>query len=44
VSADAIRRGKDPHVALSNVVTKKDVIDYFSQPNSSGNVGAAANK
>jgi phospholipase C len=38
ISADAIRQGKDPHVALSNVVTKKDAIEYFSRPHSSGNV------
>jgi phospholipase C len=38
ISADAIRQGKDPHVALSNIVTKKDAIDYFSRSHSSGNV------
>jgi phospholipase C len=38
ISADAVRQGKDPHAALSNVVTKKDAVEYFSQSHSSGNV------
>ena len=38
VAADAIRRGNDPHRALSSVVTKKDAIEYFSRPHASGNM------
>jgi phospholipase C len=38
ISADAVRQGKDPHAVLSNVVTKKDAIGYFSRSHSSGNV------
>jgi len=44
VSADAIRQGKDPHVALSNVVTKKDAIEYFSRPHGSGTVPGPISK
>lgn len=38
VAADAIRQGNDPHRALSAVVTKKNVIEYFSKAHSSGNI------
>src|SRR6185437_8818228 len=38
VAADAVRRGNDPHRALSSVVTKKDAIEYFSRPHASGNM------
>jgi phospholipase C len=38
VSADAVRKGNNPHAVLSNIVTKKDALDYFARPHSSGNV------
>jgi len=38
IAADAVRQHKDPHQALSGVVTKKDAIEYFSRPHASGNV------
>lgn len=41
VAADAIRRGNDPHRALSGVVTKKDAIQYFSRPHASGNMAGS---